>query len=113
MVMPSHEAVNHLPCRGRMRVFIRLGGTGSILAELLRWLGAGDFLRAYPADFSDVPPGGYLLQARKVPPLQSDMAARNTRCQPRAKISALPRDWRVDAGSFVRIQWSYFGRRHG
>lgn len=97
---------------------IGLGGAGSILAELLGRLGVGDFLLADPdkveisnlprlvaADFSDVAPWWIPSFLReRFRRFKVDMAARNIRrANPRAKITALPRDF-LDADVAARFK---------
>lgn len=97
---------------------IGLGGAGSILAELLGRLGVGEFVLADPdkAEFSNLPrliaaeysdvfrrwlPASLQEQLRK---FKVEMAERNiTRANPRAKVTALPRDF-LDADVAERFK---------
>jgi ThiF family len=103
----------------RTRVgLIGLGGAGSILAELLGRLGVGEFVLADPdkaeisnlprliaAEFSDVAPWwvpSFLRERFRRSKVH--MAARNIRrANPRAKITALPRDF-LDADVAERFK---------
>ena len=103
----------------RTRVgLIGLGGAGSILAELLGRLGVGEFVLADPdkAEVSNLPrligadlrdiippwiPGPLCKPFRR---FKVDMAVRNIRhANPRAQISALPRDF-LDADVAERFK---------
>jgi hypothetical protein len=93
----------------RTRVgLVGLGGAGSILAEVLGRLGVGEFVLADPdkaeisnlprliaAEFSDVAPWWVPSFLReRFRRFKVDMAARNIRrANPRARVTALPRDF--------------------
>lgn len=95
---------------GSARVgIVGLGGAGSILAELLGRLGVGEFILADPdkAEATNLPRLIAAFRSDATPPTwlprrireyfrryKVDMAARNIkRANPKAKISALPRDF--------------------